>query len=92
MTDDGVERRHDDDGGQDDVEDVNGQSDGVSSRWDVILEEHLLLSRRGQQRRVMRTRHHALIQNLNTVLQLTPIQEQLSLTLTITITLLPKDQ
>ncbi len=64
VADDGVERGHDDDGGQDDVEDVDGQMDGVSSRWDVILEENLLLSRRGQQRRLIWAGHHALIQNL----------------------------
>lgn len=59
VSDDGVERHHYDDGSEDDVEDVNGQMNGVSSRRDVGLEENLLLLLvcRGQQRRLARDGH-----------------------------------
>lgn len=57
VADDGVERHHYDDGSEDDVEDVNRQMNGVSSRWDVSLEENLLLACRGQLRRLARDGH-----------------------------------
>lgn len=48
---DGIEGCYYDDGGKDEVENMNGKMDGVSSGWDVVFKEDLFLlagGRRGQ--------------------------------------------
>ena len=48
VTNDGVEGHDDDDGSKEHIEDVYRHVDGISSRWDVALKEHLIFSWRLQ--------------------------------------------